>query len=656
MSKQLFKPQKTNIVFKHPVGFGVVNAIDQLFQQGLALLNQGKLEQAGQLFEKITQLSPKNPDAYHLSGIVKAQLKDFEQADKYFEKAIQYNASNAAYYCNRGNVLKELNQYENAITNYDKAIRLKKDYYLAYLNKSIALSEIFNFEEALINIDQAIFINPNNPTDYFKRGNILSELKLFKEAVASYDKALRIKNDYAEAYFNSGNALYKLSKLQEAIVKFNSAITIKKEYAEAYSNKSLAQVELFLYEDGLESSQAAIAINPNLAAAYINCGLAMSGLNLHEEAIKNYQIAISLKNDNAEAHFNCGIELYILNRMEEAIVSYDKAISIKPDYSDAYWNKSFVLLSLNDFTNGWQLYDWRWKIKSLCNKEFFSDKPKLTGIPNNEELKIFIWEEQGVGDQIMYAGLLDQLIKIAPLSQIRVNNKILPLLKRSFPQCIFIETSASIEKIEYDLHMPIGDLGKLFRNDNNDFDMSRNHYLISDSSRASEIRHSLLNGKKYLCGITWSSNAEKTGAKKSIKLDDLLPLLRIEDIAFVSLQYGNIQSELDEFNEKNRINIQECQKVDNFNDLDGHAALIEACDFVVLISNTTAHIAGAIGKETYLICPSGKGAMWYWSNQINGKSMWYPSIQIYKQEIPGEWSQPIQMICNKIKNKINDKT
>jgi hypothetical protein len=117
----------------------------------------------------------------------------------------------------------------------------------------------------------------------------------------------------------------------------------------------------------------------------------------------------------------------------------------------------------------------------------------------------------------------------------------------------------------------------------------------------------------------------------SIQLKDLSPILSLDNIAFVSLQYGNVKEQLISFNNRHNFNIQEFDLVDNFKDLDGHASLIDACDFVITISNTSAHLSGALGKETYLLCPSGEGLLWYWSHQLNGKSLWYPSINIHKQ-------------------------
>ena len=85
------------------------------------------------------------------------------------------------------------------------------------------------------------------------------------------------------------------------------------------------------------------------------------------------------------------------------------------------------------------------------------------------------------------------------------------------------------------------------------------------------------------------------------------------------------------------------EEIDNYDDIEGLAALIDACDFVVTVSNTTAHIAGAIGKETYLMLPRGKGKLWYWSKEHN-QSLWYKSIRIIEQKQIGQWNDVVEEI------------
>ena len=620
MSRPPSKPPQNNIFFNPPANFGLVNQADRLFQQGLVLLNQGRLEQAREVFEKVIKINPKHFDGYHLLGIIAAQHKAFEVADIFFDKAIKLYPNNAAFYCNRGNVLKELKQIEAAITHYNKAINLNKDYALAYLNKSMAVCDLKRFEEALSSVNKAIEIKSDYAEAHYQRGFNLIELKRLEEALTSYERAIELKSDYAEAFYNRGIVFNELKRLDEALTSYEKAIELKSDYAEAYSNR----------------------------------GNVLQELKRLEEALTSYDRAIEFKSDFAESFYNRGTVLQELTHLEEALTSYDRAIEFKPDFAYAYFNKALLLLSLQDFENGWQLYDWRWKNKNFDSSYLSSNKPKLINIESAYNKKLLVWGEQGVGDQILYTSMLNELLNISPSSQILLDKRLLPLLQRSFPQGKFIDKTLAIDDIEHDEHIPIADLGKYFRTCNSDFDITRHHYLLADQQRAKKIRSSLISNKKYLCGVTWNSKVKKIGAEKSIELEDLLPVLSLKDIAFVSLQYGNVQKQLAEFNEKHDMNILECDSVDNFYDLDSHAALIEACDFVITISNTSAHMAGAIGKETYLMCPSGKGLLWYWSNQTNGKCLWYPSIHIHEQNLPGKWFDVVQSIKLVIEKKINE--
>jgi ADP-heptose:LPS heptosyltransferase len=100
--------------------------------------------------------------------------------------------------------------------------------------------------------------------------------------------------------------------------------------------------------------------------------------------------------------------------------------------------------------------------------------------------------------------------------------------------------------------------------------------------------------------------------------------------------------------EEYKIDIQSLNEIDNYNDIDGLAALISACDYVVTTSNVTAHIAGAINKKTFLLLPSGIARIWYWG-ALSEHSLWYPSIEIIRRSISDSWEDSIQKLSNKLK-------
>ena len=125
-------------------------------------------------------------------------------------------------------------------------------------------------------------------------------------------------------------------------------------------------------------------------------------------------------------------------------------------------------------------------------------------------------------------------------------------------------------------------------------------------------------------------------------------MLNIENIEFIDLQYSDTSIERENFYNKNNIKIKKIENIDNFNDLNGLSSLIDVCDFVITISNTNAHIAGSLGKNTFLLLPKGKGKLWYWMSEKR-RSIWYPKIETIEQEEKGNWQSVIKKLQKKVK-------
>ena len=106
------------------------------------------------------------------------------------------------------------------------------------------------------------------------------------------------------------------------------------------------------------------------------------------------------------------------------------------------------------------------------------------------------------------------------------------------------------------------------------------------------------------------------------------------DIVLVNLQYGDVDDEIKEFKEETGIDVVQCASVDNREDLDGLAALIEACDLVVSITNVSVHMAGALAKETWVLLPYVANFWWLLERT---DSVWYPSLTLYRQPTLDDW-------------------
>jgi ADP-heptose:LPS heptosyltransferase len=196
----------------------------------------------------------------------------------------------------------------------------------------------------------------------------------------------------------------------------------------------------------------------------------------------------------------------------------------------------------------------------------------------------------------------------------------------------------------------MGSIGNFTRPTLESFNAQPKIFLHANEELSNQLRFQLKEDGKYICGIAWKSKNEDFGQDKSILLESLLPILNLPNITFVSLQYGDTKEEIAALKKVHVINIKTIGEIDNFNDIDGLASLINACDFVVTTSNVTAHLAGGLGKETYLLVPFAQGRIWYW-HEGDTQSIWYPSVNIYRQPSPDDWSQPIDEITHILESK-----
>ena len=147
------------------------------------------------------------------------------------------------------------------------------------------------------------------------------------------------------------------------------------------------------------------------------------------------------------------------------------------------------------------------------------------------------------------------------------------------------------------------------------------------------IRHELKLEGKTAIGISWRSFNSLNKTKKSIQLRDMERLFSGLDVVLVNLQYGDVEDEIREFKEATGIEVVQCASVDNREDLDGLAALIEVCDLVVSIPNVTVHLAGALARDlgTVALCSN------FWWLIERTDSIWYPSSTLYRQPKLDDW-------------------
>ena len=500
-----------------------------------------------------------------------------------------------------------------------------------------------NYQESVNYFKKALRINSGDYSTNINLARALQKSGQQSEAIAYHLAATNINPDDPEGWLSFGISLFELNRFEEALVRYRTAIEIEPRFTNAWVNLGFTLNELFRFDEALKCLNEAIRLSPEDAEAWCNKGVSHNGLHHYLEAISCFEKSIHFKPDYALAHYNLGATLQILSRTDEALANFDRAIALSPDYAQAYIDKCLSLLHAGMYEQAWDLYEWRWrKPKTYVRSPVDFPQPQWGG--ERTQNKLLIWGEQGVGDQVLYGGLLPELVTYPQHKVVALDRRLITLFERTMSNLEFVDIDRIAQVGGFDEQIPIGSLPRLLRPNKGSFEKVKSHYLLADKARVESLRPLITREGKRTCGVSWSSRNQKHGSDKSLGLTQMLTPLAFDALHFVNLQYGDTLAERQALQHEQGIVLEDVELVDNFNDIDGLAALIEACDLIITTSNTTAHLAGALGKETLLLLPVGKGKFWYWSGQERGRSIWYPSIRIYQQQTPGDWAQPLAQI------------
>jgi tetratricopeptide (TPR) repeat protein len=503
------------------------------------------------------------------------------------------------------------------------------------LTQAVQLHQQGQLVEAGNLYDSVLAIDPHNGDALHLLGLIALQTQQYQSAVELMGQAIHLAPDNALFHCNRGVALKNLGQFQAAIVSYNQAIRLKPDYAEAYNNRGISLKELQLYPDALDSFRQAIGHHPHFAEAYSNSGIVLHRLGQLGAAMDCFNTAIILQPGLGQAYCYRGAVYKDQHQFHAALNDFEQAIALNPLDAEAHSHQSSTLLMLGEFHKGWALYEWRWK-----NPNFTSDKnrpPKPIWTPKTKQ-RVLLWAEQGVGDEIMFGTLLADFKGHCTELIVEADERLLPLYQRSMPEGItFVPRQSAVPEHAYDCQISMASLCQYLRNDESFFLQARKAYLKNDSQRTNRIRSELaLQPGQLVCGISWHSQNTDIGASKSIALKELIRHLDLPQCQWVNLQYGDMTAEIAKVNAELGVEILQCPSVDNRQDMDGLASLIGACDVIVSISNTTVHLAGALGKKVHVMLPFS--ADWRWLHN-RCDSIWYPDVHLYRQPSAGDWSR-----------------
>ncbi len=479
--------------------------------------------------------------------------------------------------------------------------------------------KIFSYKSILRSVEEgnysfALSNCPRCSSSYFNLGNIFFKKGLYLLAIQSYKNAIKYEPGYSQAYYNLGNSYYIICNISYAIKSYRKAIDLNTFIFDCYLNLSIALQANGDLDSSISYVQKAILIRPEYVVSYFNLG------NIYQEA----------------------------GRIRSAINCYEKSISIDPDFVDAHQNLAMSLLLEGNYKIGWIEYEWRLRKK---NKRFNTcDRNTINNLFNSRPIqgdKILIISEQGIGDNLQFMRYIPYLRDKGVEVSFASPGKLHGLIKTSgiHPDPIALEDVNSIKdrKWMHLLSLPRW-LGVSPHNP-----IISDRYITAPRELRLKWKNILRAEKRPLIAINWQGNPTvEIGLIKgrSLPLATFNLLLQDSRFKFLSLQkgFGSEQlstcAHLDSF-------VQSQEQINQTLDFEETSAIIANCDLIITSDTSMAHLAGAMGKPTFLLLKNVPD--WRWGIGAD-KTFWYPNMLLIRQTTPGNWNEMMYRVYHKLKD------
>jgi tetratricopeptide (TPR) repeat protein len=458
-----------------------------------------------------------------------------------------------------------------------------------------------------------------------ERAMALHQAGQLAQAEAWYRSILAKNPDDANAASYLGVLLHQLRRNDEAIPLLHHAARIAPDSVSILSNLGMVLAAARQLPAAEYALRAAISIQPDFVPALLNLGKVLLLRDQYPAAFDAYRAVARKVHASHEAWCGIGDTYQAMHQFEPAKLAYQKAIELQDSPAARLGLASTYLLS-GDLLRGWPLYEARWEATGRSPSAGF-DQPKWDG-SYLEGKTILLHAEQGLGDTI-------QFIRFAPWVKERGGRTIV-LVPPALAS--LLEGAPGIDQVAtdrdqigaFDVQCSLLSLPGVFQITIQSIPNSI-PYLAADATKSAawKARFAL---PRPVVGIAWAGSAEhENDLNRSVPFGVLQPLLGTPGVHWVSLQIERRE--------------QDGALIDwtsDLHDLSDTAALITNLDLVITVDTAVAHLAGALGKPTWLLLPYAPDWRWMWDRE---NSPWYPTMRLFRQQTPGDWSSPIQRVA-----------
>ena len=373
-------------------------------------------------------------------------------------------------------------------------------------------------------------------------------------------------------------------------------------------------------------------------------GVALYDAGRLPEALSRYEAAAALQPDNPAFHYNLGNVLRWVRRIPEAIGAYSRALELNPNLAVAHHNRALCRLQLGDLAGGFAEYEWR-KLCPTFEDPRYRDRRQWRG-GDLAGRSLFIYPELFLGDMLQMA----RYALVAERAGARVS-----LGAPGAMHAILSTLSPTLELLPEDAE-PDADAWVALMSLPAGFGTTLQtvpwapQYLRAEPERVARWR-GVIGTKGLRIGVAWQTreNPQAMHLRRSFPLAALAPIAAVPGVRLISLQKQNGLEQLDDLPPGMRVETLG-ERFDPGPELflDTAAAML-GCDLVITPDTSVAHLAGALGVETWVALLHVSD--WRWLDGVAG-TPWYPSLRLFRQPAWGDWPAVFEAMRRRIEARL----
>lgn len=433
-------------------------------------------------------------------------------------------------------------------------------------------------------------------------------------------------------YFQDGNALFRERRFAEALEQYDRALALRPGQPRVLLNRGQALRNLGRHDEAIEAFQASAGAEPTNPEPLTMLSHLLYALRRPDEAVAWADKVLALDPQNASQHALRGVALRMARRPAEAITAFRAAQALDPSAQYLSYIGGLELM-LGDFDRGWRDFDQRGHSREAA--ELAARKaPKWLG-QDPRGKSILVHAEQGMGDSLHFSRYLplmaDAGAKVLFAPQ--------PALRRLFTSLTWPPAPAApLEIVDltdpvlaFDYQVRTLSLPLAFNTRLENIPTSI-PYLAAEPARVAHWR-SMLGDHGFKIGVAWKGSENAVTAGRSFDPRLLAPIAQLPGVRLISLQKG------DPDHDARALAAMGIESLAGEWDSDTEAfvdtaAVTEACDLVITLDSAVAHLAGALGRPTWVVL--SRYGEWRWLMD-RSDSPWYPTMRLWRQAVLDEW-------------------